>query len=127
LSKRSSRGIGAQKEFRVIYPAYFDKNLSWKEGRRVPLDLAYDNPELQRVALAAKRAGFEVYLNSDKHYPGTWFNKKGRVLIRKDGSKEDQLRNIAQYLSKVNVPKSTRAKPSSKKKPRKGVYRQKPR
>ena len=59
---------------RVIYPEYFDKRLSWSMGRRVPLDLAYEDPELQRVALAAKKLGMEVYLDSKKHYSKTWYD-----------------------------------------------------
>jgi signal recognition particle subunit SRP19 len=112
---------------RIIYPEYFDKNLSWKMGRRVPKRLAYDTPELKRVALAAQKAGFEVFLDSKKHYSKNWHEKRGRFLIAKDGSKEKQLRDIAKNIPKVNLPKpSTKKKPTDKKKT-KGVYRQKSR
>jgi signal recognition particle subunit SRP19 len=112
---------------RVIYPEYFDKNLSWKMGRRVPKRIAYDNPELKRVALAAQKAGIEVFLDSKKHYSKTWFEKRGRLLIAKDGSKEKQLRLIAKNLSKVNLPKPTSTKKKTTDKKKKGVYREKAR
>ena len=130
MSSRARRGKGTQrKDLRVIYPEYFDKNLSWRMGRRVPLKLAFDDPELKRVALAAQKAGFEVLLDPGKHYSRTWYHKKGRLFIPKDGSKEQQLRLIAKNLSKVNLPKPTaKKKETAKKKTKKGsVYRQKTR
>ena len=114
---------------RVIYPEYFDKNLSWKMGRRVPLKLAYEEPELKRVALAAQKAGYEVFLDSNKHYSSTWYNNNGRMLIRKAGTKEEQIREIAKNIPKVNLPKP-KEKPvePKKKKTKKGsVYREKKR
>ncbi|MBK5113278.1 MAG: hypothetical protein KGD59_02170 [Candidatus Heimdallarchaeota archaeon] len=119
-----------KRNLRVVYPEYFDKNLTWRMGRRVPEELAFDTPELKRVALAAQKAGYEVFLDSKKHYSKTWYEQKGRVLITKDGSKEEQLREIARNLSKVNMPKATveKKKPDTKKKVKKGsVYRQKSR
>jgi signal recognition particle subunit SRP19 len=133
LSKTSKakKGKTAEKRnLRVIYPEYFDKNLSWRMGRRVPTKLAYDEPELKRVALAAQKAGYEVFLDSKKHYSKTWYEQRGRLMITKDGSKEAQLREIARNLSKVNLPKPSakNKKPISKKKAKKGsVYRQKTR
>jgi len=99
-------------------------------GRRVPKKLAFEEPELKRVALAAQKAGYEVFMDSEKHYSKTWYNRNGRFFINKDGSKEEQLREIARNLSKVNLPKPAAAqkKPDTKKKTKKGsAYRQKPR
>lgn len=128
-TSKSKKGKSQRKDLRVIYPEYFDKNLTMRLGRRVPLKLAYEEPEAKRVALAAQKAGYEVFLDSKKHYSRTWYNRNGRVLIEKNGSKEEQLREIAKNLSKVNLPKPKEKKPSSqKKKPKKGsAYRQKTR
>jgi len=128
LSSRARRGKGTQRrDLRIIYPEYFDKNLSWRMGRRVPLKLAFDDPELKRVALAAQKAGFEVLLDPEKHYSKTWYNKKGRLFIPKAGSKEEQIRLIAKNIPKVNLPKPKK-KETQKKKTKKGsVYRQKTR
>ena len=127
-TSKSKKGKSQKQDLRVIYPEYFDKNLSMRLGRRVPLKLAYDAPEAKRVALAAQKAGYEVFLDSDKHYSRTWYNRNGRVLITKDGSKEVQIREIAKNLSKVNLPKAKEKKPDPTKKPKKGsVYRQKQR
>jgi len=129
-SSKAKKGKTAERrKLRVIYPEYFDKNLTWRMGRRVPVKLAFDTPELKRIALAAKKAGYEVFLDSKKHYSKTWYEQRGRVLITKDGSKEEQLREIARNLSKVNLPKpKATKKPTSKKKAKKGsVYRQKTR
>jgi len=129
LSKttKTKKRQSQRKDLRVVYPEYFDKNLTMRLGRRVPLKLAYDEPEAKRVALAAQKAGYEVFLDSQKHYSRTWYEGRGRVLINKMGSKEVQLREIAKNLSKVNLPKKAKKKPlTKKKKPKKGsVYRQK--
>ena len=125
-STKSKKRQSQRKDLRVVYPEYFDKNLSMRLGRRVPLKLAYDEPEVKRVALAAQKVGYEVFLDSEKHYSRTWYNKQGRVLIGKVGSKEEQLREIAKNLSKVNLPRAAKKKTPTKKKPKKGsVYRQK--
>ncbi|MHA1171650.1 MAG: signal recognition particle subunit SRP19/SEC65 family protein [Candidatus Heimdallarchaeota archaeon] len=129
-SSKAKKGKTAERRnLRVIYPEYFDKNLTWRMGRRVPTKLAFDAPELKRVAKKKKKAGYETFLDSEKHYSKTWYDQRGRVLITKDGSKEEQIREIARNLSKVNVPKTKAKKPvDKKKKVKKGsVYRQKTR
>ena len=127
---KSKRGkAAARKDLRVFYPEYFDKNLSWSQGRRVSKKIAYDNPECRRVAMAAQKAGYaEVFLDKDKHYSRTWFEGNGRVLVTKDGSKEEQLRVIAKNIPKVNLPKPVAKKEpkTTEKKVKKGsAYRQK--
>ncbi len=125
-STKSKKRQSQRKDLRVVYPEYFDKNLTMRLGRRVPLKLAFDEPEAKRVALAAQKAGYEVFLDSNKHYSRTWYNGRGRVLIAKMGSKEEQLREIARNLPKVNLPRPAKKKTPKKKKPKKGsVYRQK--
>jgi len=81
--------------------------------------------------MAAQKAGYaEVLLDKDKHYSRTWFEGNGRVLVTKDGSKEEQLRVIAKNIPKVNLPKQAPKKKtkSTGKKVKKGsAYRQKTR
>ncbi|NHJ06316.1 MAG: hypothetical protein EAX90_15930 [Candidatus Heimdallarchaeota archaeon] len=128
MSKSSKRAKSSNRDMRIIYPEYFDKNLSWRMGRRVPLRIAYEDPELKRVALAAQKAGYEVFLDSNKNYSSTWYDRKGRMLIRKVGTKEQQIREIAKNIPKVNLPKPTEKKEPAQKKQKKGsVYRQKTR
>lgn len=35
------------KSWRVIYPYYFDKNVSRADGRKVPANLAVDTPDVE--------------------------------------------------------------------------------
>ncbi|MFW9923203.1 MAG: signal recognition particle subunit SRP19/SEC65 family protein [Candidatus Thorarchaeota archaeon] len=128
MSKSSKRGRAVRKDLRVFYPEYFDKNLTWRMGRRVPIKLAYEDPELKRIALAAQKAGYEVFLDSDKHFSKTWYDGKGRMMVSKVGTKEEQIREIARQIPKVNLPKPTQKVKDESKKPKKGsVYRQKTR
>lgn len=98
-------------------------------GRRVPSKLAFNNPELKRVAMAAQKAGYEVFLDSDKHFSKTWYDKRGRMMVVKVGTKEEQIREIARNIPKVNLPrpKQKTKKPTQKKAKKGSVYRQKPR
>jgi signal recognition particle subunit SRP19 len=97
-------------------------------GRRVSKKIAFDAPELKRVALAAQKAGYEVFLDSKKHYSKTWYEKRGRLMVVKVGTKEEQLREIAKNIPKVNLPKpKTQQKKKSTDKKKKGVYREKKR
>lgn len=129
MSKISKRGRAVRKDLRIFYPEYFDKNLSWRMGRRVPMKLAYEDPELKRIALAAQKAGYEVFLDSDKHFSKTWYNGKGRMMVSKVGTKEEQIREIARQIPKVNLPKPTaqKVKDETKKIKKGSVYRQKSR
>ena len=45
------------KKFQLIYPCYFDKNRSHKEGRRVPLELAVENPLAKTISDAVRNLG----------------------------------------------------------------------
>lgn len=44
------------KKWTVLYPAYFDQNLSRSSGRRVERDAAYPNPDLQHILEACRMA-----------------------------------------------------------------------
>ncbi|MHA1211694.1 MAG: signal recognition particle subunit SRP19/SEC65 family protein, partial [Candidatus Heimdallarchaeota archaeon] len=116
-STKSKKGrTAAKRNMRIIYPEYFDKNLSWRMGRRVSSKIAYDNPELKRVAMAAQKAGYEVFLDTKKHFSRTWYEKRGRMMVVKEGTKEEQLRTIAKNIPKVNLPKPKQTKKKETKK-----------
>lgn len=43
----------------VIYPSYLDKKKTVAEGRRVPLDVAVENPSLTEIYNCVKKLGFD--------------------------------------------------------------------
>jgi signal recognition particle subunit SRP19 len=83
----------------VIYPAYLDAGLSRNEGRRVPLDLAVEDPEVEKVAKAVQQVGYDATIERDVTYSREW-EPRGRVLVENADSagKADLLQAVAAYL-----------------------------
>ncbi|MEM0246218.1 MAG: signal recognition particle subunit SRP19/SEC65 family protein [Desulfurococcaceae archaeon] len=84
----------------VVYPAYFDANLTRKEGRRVPLHLAVPSPSLEHIFSTCKTLGLNPELEPDKTYPRC-INAKGRIIIDKRGSKLKTLYLVANELRRT--------------------------
>lgn len=84
----------------VIYPAYFDANLSRKEGRRVPLSISVPNPTVEEIVKVCERLELNPTLDSGKYYPRQ-SRRHGRVIVDKRGSKLSTLRMIAQLLKEM--------------------------
>lgn len=82
----------------VIWPHYFDRSLTRAQGRRVPADLAIDEPRAGSIANAARTLGMKAELDEDARAPAFWHKAKGRVLVAKSGKKEEILKQIARRL-----------------------------
>ena len=65
----------------VIWPAYFEKDLSRMQGRKIPSNLAASNVTLKILEMAAESSGFEYEIEPDKQYPRGFTNKNGYLLI----------------------------------------------
>lgn len=95
------------KSFQLIYPCYFDKNRSHKEGRRVSENKAVVNPLAKTISDACRHLFLQCMLELDKTHPQDFGNPgRVRVLIKQDGKFEDErfktkrelLNVIADYL-----------------------------
>ena len=69
------------KDFQCVYPIYFDKHRSRKEGRRVGVDLAVENPLAREIVAACGNLRLETLFEPTKIHPKDWANP-GRVKIR---------------------------------------------
>ena len=100
------------KKVQILYPCYFDKNRSHKDGRRVPAELAVVNPLAKTIADAARELGLLCIFEGEKCHPQDYGNP-GRVRIfikdsgnlidsskRYTGGKRQILKDIAKYLQK---------------------------
>ncbi|KHC71142.1 signal recognition particle SEC65 subunit [Candida albicans SC5314] len=67
-------------QFQIIYPCYFDINRSHKQGRRVSIDRAVENPLATTISDACRRLGLPVFLELDKTHPQD-FGNPGRVKV----------------------------------------------
>lgn len=84
----------------VVYPAYFDASLS-RDLRRVPRELAVDDPSADEVAKACAKLRLKPTLERSKHHPSRWHEDKGRVLVPLRGSKAVLLRQIGEKLAEL--------------------------
>ncbi|MCX8174396.1 MAG: signal recognition particle subunit SRP19/SEC65 family protein [Thermoplasmata archaeon] len=87
-----------KKGFLVVYPEYIDAGLSRNEGRKLKRELCIQNPTVDNIAHALKKLKIEHEVEKDKHYPSDAYRKRGRVLVKKTGSKLEILVKIAKVL-----------------------------
>jgi len=84
----------------VVWPCYFDKRLSRKRGRRVPLKLSTENPTVEMISGACKRLGLDFEASSGAH-PRTWWRKTGFLIVRtSEKSKPLLIKRIAEAMRK---------------------------
>ncbi|WP_436935022.1 signal recognition particle subunit SRP19 [Halovenus marina] len=88
----------------VIWPAYIDANCSRSEGRRVSLELAVEDPDVEEIAKAVQQVGYDAVIERDVTYPRE-YEPRGRVLIQgaDDASKSDLLQATAAYLDALRA------------------------
>ena len=72
----------------VIYPEYFDVELSRGEGRRISQDKAVERPTLNKLSFVSTKLNLNFTAEKDKSYSKRWWNKQGRLLIEFERSEE---------------------------------------
>lgn len=82
----------------VIWTVYFDRNVSRKEGRRVPKKLAVENPSIDKIFQIAKELELNPVIERDARHPSRPWRRDGRVLVDKKDRKEKLIRKIAEKL-----------------------------
>ena len=65
----------------VVWPAYFEKDFSRAQGRKIPNNLAASNVTLKILQMAAESSGFEYESEPDKQYPRGVSDKNGYLVI----------------------------------------------
>lgn len=107
--KFSDDELETLKTLQLIYPCYFDKNRSIKQGRRVGLELAVENPLAKTIADACSQYHLIVVYEPDKTHPQDYGNPgRVRVALKHDGKPESVLfsnkrelfKKIGEYLKK---------------------------
>lgn len=67
----------------VLWPEYFDRNRSRAEGRKAPIQLCVDKPDLDIIAKGAMILGLEYRILEEKSYPANWAAHSGCVRVEK--------------------------------------------
>eukprot|EP00096_Caligus_rogercresseyi_P015103 TRINITY_DN7552_c0_g1_i3.p1 TRINITY_DN7552_c0_g1~~TRINITY_DN7552_c0_g1_i3.p1 ORF type:complete len:178 (+),score=68.21 TRINITY_DN7552_c0_g1_i3:57-536(+) len=68
-----------------IYPAYFNKIKSLKQGRRIEKSLCVENPNCEEIRDALLRGGWNKFLIQNKEYPrerSREFLYRGKIRIQ---------------------------------------------
>lgn len=68
-------------EMLIVWPAYFEKNLTRMQGRKVSSNLAASNVTLKTLEMAAESSGFEYESRPDKEYPRGFTEYNGYLLV----------------------------------------------
>lgn len=85
----------------VIWPAYLDAGKTRSEGRRVPGDIAVDDPEVEEIAAAVQQIGYDASIEREATYPRE-YEPRGRVIVKDvEDSKNDLIQAVAAYLAAI--------------------------
>lgn len=85
----------------IIWSAYFDSTKTRKDGRRIPKSLAVPSPKILEVKEAAEKLGLDYELVLDVGYPKTPRLKTGMLLVKKEKTKNQTIKQIAKQLWKI--------------------------
>ena len=91
-----------RREGYVIWPTYFDKALTWREGRRVPASLSVRSPTADKIVEAARRLGWQAHAEEGAH-PKHWWRKTGKVIVkpRQQIKKQIVVKKLAETLVRL--------------------------
>ncbi len=81
----------------MIWPSYFDIELSRKEGRKVKKSIAVKNPSIDEIFQIAKKIGLNP-LKEEKSHPKRWWRKECRIVVDKKGKKVEIIRRIGEEI-----------------------------
>lgn len=92
---------------KIIWPIYLDKDKSLSQGRKISGEYAISEPRIREIEKAAKRLGYSFIVETDKSYPGEWYEKSGRIIINSDESKKDILIKLSTEIKKIRETKKS--------------------
>lgn len=85
----------------IIWPQYLDKDLTHSEGRKVSLEYAVKEPTVNDISRALKRLKIQHLINSEKSYPGKWYDKSGCIIADSDENKLQLLKDIGLKIKEI--------------------------
>jgi len=88
---------------KVLWVAYFDATLSRDEGRRVPEDLAIEEPTVDEIASAVQQVGYDAVIEREVAYPREPWHARGRVIVKDadEESKNDIVQAVGAFLQVI--------------------------
>jgi signal recognition particle subunit SRP19 len=109
-----------RKKYFVLYPEYFNKSLTRKQGRKIPRNRAVEDCTLSKIAYACRHLELDYEVEKDKKYSRNWWSSEGRIIVNPEGiaSKTELIRriaNISRKLKKVEKPQDQKKTKTSTK------------
>ncbi|MBA2847002.1 signal recognition particle subunit SRP19 [Methanococcus maripaludis] len=68
----------------ILWPAYIDLKRTKNEGRKVPKEIAVQNPKLKDIASKIKKMGLEYSVENKKSYPKESWEICGYIKVKVD-------------------------------------------
>ena len=87
----------------IIWPSYLNKNLSKKEGRKLPKNLSLDDPKFEEIKNALESIGINHKIEKNARYQkeqGKEDRKIGRFIVEEKFSKNEILKKISKEIRK---------------------------
>ncbi len=75
--------VSKREGFLVLWPTYFDKETSRRDGRRIPSSYAVPAPSGEDIAFICSRIKLTPHLHKEVAHPREPLQKITRVLVRK--------------------------------------------
>lgn len=120
----SKEELDEVKGFQILYPCYFDKRRSHRDGRRVTAEEGVENPLAKTLADAIRSLGLLCIFEGEKTHPQDFGNPgRVRVLLKENGQlvssaarfkggKRQLMKEVAKYMREhPTTPKSLREIP----------------
>ena len=82
----------------VLWPAYFDTDLSWRDGRRVSKNLSLRAVKADEIYKVTEELNLNPIINEKAAFSKMPWRKNGMVIIKKTGKKSDIIKNIARKM-----------------------------
>lgn len=84
---------------RILYPCYFRRGLTRRQGRRIHRAMALEHPKTADISDAVRRMGLKMRVE-ESHHPGHWMEHEGRVVVSWPGPKEELIKGVAQKMKR---------------------------
>lgn len=85
----------------VLWPENIDSKMSRREGRKIPRNLAVENPSLDEIERALRSLGLSYEREDDKRHPADWWRGRGRILVRDVVGSREKRRILVEVARKI--------------------------
>jgi signal recognition particle subunit SRP19 len=86
-----------------LFPEYFDKDVSRRNGRRLPKNKSIKDPKLLELKIAAQKMSLETEENKTASYPTFPTDKRGMLIVTVPDDYELKKTGVIKRISELTV------------------------